>query len=258
MVFIVSTLKKLPRFLMFVSIIIVVFLLGFLLVSCTAEPKAYSDVYLTEFNFNKSSPLYNNVKLSFSSSNSSGMADMSLRVGYLGICISMKDVNSCSTYNNLTWLSEFSGTSIVPTSSKTSGGTLDLAALARDFREVCYSNVVIAATVMSLILLVLIFWLIIPCAPGKLLGLKIVTFLSAIDALLWGLGAMLQHVATHAANKLVPSASMQIISAKIGTRAEAMSWTAFTFILLVCILGVFMFLSEMKQRRKQLDYPQKF
>lgn len=246
--------KKLPKLLILLLLIINVFLLGFLLAGCYSSSSTYSSVYLAKVQYNLSSDLYDNVKAAYKSQNSSTeLSSMSLKIGYVGVCVDASNKTTCTSYGELSSLSEYAGISIIPTTSKSKSRQIDLINIVQTFRDVCYANVLIASIILTLLLLLIHFWTIIPLVPGKHLSRKICCFLSAANVLLWGLGAMLQHEATKAASKLLGPASMTVLSVTVGQRAEAMTWTAFTFLLIICIGAIFTYIYELKREIREIE-----
>ena len=246
-------LKKLSKFFLLVLLFITVFLLSFLLIGSTDTSSTYSSVYLTKFEFNKSSDLYSNIQAAYKGSNiSTKLAELTLSVGYLGVCIDIDNSLQCTSYNDLDSISNYTGISIIPT-TKNGADQLNLVDLAQTFRKVCYANVLLAAIVLTLLSLAVVFWNVIPLVPGKSMAKKIACVISAANVLVWGLGSMLQHEATKAARHIVGPASMNTVSATIGQRAEAMTWTAFSFLLIVCMGSVFVYIRDLKERVNEIE-----
>lgn len=251
---IIFLIKKLTKLFLLVLLIITTFLLTFLLIGCTDKSSTYSNVYLTKLQFNESSELYSNIQAAYKGSNiSTKISEMSLRVGYLGVCLNIDKSFTCTNYKELNSVSDYTGISIIPTSKKSSGDQINLVDLAHNFRDVCYSNVLFAAVALTLLSLIVVFWIAIPLVPGKSLARKVSCFLTAADVLVWGLGSMLQHEATKAAKHLVGPASMNTISATVGKQAEAMTWTAFSFLLIVCIGSVFIYIKDLKDEMSAIE-----
>ena len=245
--------KKLMKFVLLVLLFITVFLLSFLLIGSTDTAGTYSSVYLTKLEFNQSSELYSNVQAAYKGSNiSTKLAEMTLSVGYLGVCVDIDNSLQCTSYNDLDSISDYTGISIIPT-TKNGTDQLNLVTLAKTFRKVCYSNVLLAAIVLSLLSLLVMFWNVIPLVPGKAMAKKIACVVSAANVLVWGLGSMLQHEATKAARHIIGPASMNTVSATIGQRAEAMTWTAFSFLLIVCMGSVFVYIRDLKEKANEME-----
>lgn len=246
--------KKLMKFVLLVLLFITVFLLSFLLIGSTDASGTYSSVYLTRLEFNQISELYSNVQAAYKSSNiSTKLAEMSLSVGYLGVCVNIDKSLQCTSYNDLDSISDYTGISIIPTAKNGTTDQLNLVTLAKTFRKVCYANVLIAAIALTLLSLIVMFWNIIPLVPGKSMAKKVACVLSAANLLVWGLGSMLQHEATKAARHIVGPASMNTVSSTIGKRAEAMTWTAFAFLLIVCMGSVFVYIRDLKDQVNEIE-----
>lgn len=246
--------KKLTRFFLLILLIITVFLLTFLLLGCTDTVSTYSKVYLTKLKFNQTSDVYSNIEAAYKGSNiSTKLAEMSLSVGYLGVCVDIDDSLQCTSYKDLDSISNYTGISIIPTTKKGTGNQLNLVTLAKSFRNVCYANVLLATIALTLLLLLVMFWNVIPLIPGKPLAKKVACVLSAVTVLVWGLGSMLQHEATKAAHHIINPASMNTLSSSIGKRAEAMTWTAFSFLIIVCIGSVFIYIRDLKEQVNEIE-----
>lgn len=110
-----------------------------------------------------------------------------------------------------------------------------------------------AAVIMTLLILAIMVYEALYIVPGKLVARKIVCFLSIVNVLVWGLGSMLQHEAVNTAFQIVGPSSMGLIQVVVGKRAEAMTWTAFTFILILSIGSIFQVYKDLKVEKTQID-----
>lgn len=215
MIFLLAT-----RYLNLVSVIIAAFLLSFLLVGCYSPSLTYSLVYLLKLLFNETADFWQNRTL----------PEISLRAGYLAMCVNLDSAMECVAAHNLTAL--YSSSSIV-----LDEGTISLTDISSALSDVCNPRVLICCIIMSLALIVLILWLAIPLVPAKLFVRRVTLGLGVLTVLLWGLGAMLQHQTVLTTVKLVEVSSMGLITSSRGGRAEAMTWTAFLF-LAVATIGI--------------------
>lgn len=247
-----SVIRRTPRVFLLLLLFIAVFLLAFLLLGCTNPSSTFSNVYLVDIQFNKSSELFPNIQLAYKGSNNSqDLSLLAIRANYLGVCVDIgNSPKTCTGYGSLGQLSEYTGVSIVPTSSDSSQKQLDLVAILKQFLALCHSHVMMAAMVVTLVLMVTILWALIPL-PKKDVANLVSLVLAFGDVLLWGLGAMLQHEGTTAAKNLILSASMHTVTAAEGKRAEAMTWTGFSFLLAV-VGGLFVLQIGDMKRSKEL------
>lgn len=204
-----------------VSVTIAAFLLSFLLVGCFSSELTYSLVYLLRLLFNDSADL---VSLNLS------LPDITLRAGYMAMCVSVDSAMECVAAHNLSVL--YASSSI-----KLEEGTMSLTDVSRGLSETCNPRLLVCCIILSLLLIVLILWLAIPLVPGKMFIRRVTLALGVLTVLLWGLGAMLQHQTVLTAVKLVEMSSLGLIKLNRGGRAEAMTWTAFLF-LFVATIGV--------------------
>lgn len=224
-------------------------LLSFLLLGCIDTSSNYSNVYLLSYKFNQSSPLYDYLSTTTVSTNSSSSTNstaidelLSVKIGYMGVCLSssQKDI-SCTTYTQLDSFPKFS-ISIL-------SGHLDLIQLAQSFSSnICHPRILLTTIILTLINLLLLCYCVIPIVPGKSFMKKINTGLSFILLLLWGLGSMLQHQAVISSVEMMHQSSFQLIIGSKGGRAEAMTWTAFSFILIVFLSACFSLWMEVRGR----------
>ena len=238
---------RILKFFPFLIILVTVFLLGFLLVGCTGEQDTFSSVYLLELKYNSSSSLSSDSKDKVN-------LDFSVRIGYLGVCLMEDKKTSCTPVANFTSLSD---TDDLFNGALSKGEhDINIGKIGQKFRDVCYVNVLIAGIIINLLVLLVMFWGLIPFLPGRVACTRIASFFSCVNVLLWGLGTMLLYVATKSGKNLIGTSSASLVVAKIGGRAQAMSWTSFTFILLACLGNIFICLKELKEnikKRKQLN-----
>lgn len=178
---------------------------------------------------------------------------MSIRVGYLGLCVNLAGNLTCTSYSAIGDLSNSTGLNLIPTTSKDNGKQLNLILLAATFNRICHPRILMAAVIMTLLILAIMLYGALYLVPGKLIARKIVCFLSIVNVLVWGLGSMLQHEAVNTAFKIIGPSSMGLIQVVVGKRAEAMTWTAFTFILILSIGSIFQVYKDLKVDETQID-----
>lgn len=243
--------KKLPKYLTILLVFISIVLLCFILAGSFDTSPSFSNVYVLEFKFNSSSEYYPIIQKSYSLQNSSStLSNMKIRVGYLGMCVLLNGSLTCSSNGNLGTLSSYSGVSLSNLTNPDS--QLNLVNLASTFANICHPYILMATIILSIILFFLVFWASFPL-PGKVLVQKCNCIISITNVLLWGLGSMLQQEATTAVKKIVGPASMHTIIATVGTRCMAMTWTVFTFNLIVSMGTVFVFVRGLKQAAQIIE-----
>lgn len=239
---------KVPKFFITICLFIVVFLQCFLLLGCTNSSSTFSDVYLTKFQYNKSSDLYDILKTAYKQTNSSNLINMTITAGYLSTCIGINGDLTCTSYDSLENIDVYSGVSLFLTEKLNNSTELDLTEIAKDFSDICPFRTLLASIIINLVLFVTICYSSVPLLPGKSLFTKVNCLLSLANVALWGFGSMLQHVAVQGAVKLIPSSSMTIIEASKGVRAEAMIWTTFAFLVIVCLGNVTLYICQLKKK----------
>ena len=217
-------------------------LLSFLLLGCIDSSSNYSNVYLLYYKFNLTSPLYDNLSTNFSTTmNSTSLDNLSVRVGYLGVCLSMDKDTRCTTYSQLETFQSYS-ISIL-------SGKLDLVQLAETFSSICHPRILFTTIVLTLVSLLLLCYLLIPLVPGKFLITKINVFFTFLNLLLWGLGSMLQHQAVNTSAVMMQQSSFELLVGSSGSKAEVMTWTAFSFIFIVFLSMCFGVWTEFKNKK---------
>lgn len=228
------TIKKMPRILMLILLFINVFLLAFLLLGCTNNVYTYASTYLIEYQFNESSPIFPLIKNSYRSKNLTNYETMSVRAGYLSLCVDIADEMTCTSRTNLDQFKQLTSVDIYTVNSNSSSTTLDIISLAAKFsNDIVHPYILIASIILTIVLFLSLLYVIIPGLPGKILVNKFNLVLAPILALLWGLGAMWTHVGCDAGGGMVDMSSMYIVESHIGRKASAMTWTPFTFLILV-------------------------
>lgn len=210
--------------------------------------------------FNQSSPFFDSIQLAYAAQNSSSKyAKMTVRVGYLGMCVDLDEITTCAINSQVdTALSMFTGVELglSSDSSSESSSSVSLISLARVFSNICHPYTLIVALTFTLVVFLLLFWACIPFLPWKY-GVKRATcVLSFANLLVWGLGAMLQEQAINSAQKLVGPSSFQSVVCSKGTRSIGMTWAAFAFILLVFLGSTVTYIQEVKKRAAAAPTPE--
>lgn len=221
-----------------ISAVIAVFLLAFLLVGCYSTELAYSLVYLLEM-------LFGNETEFLVASQNQTLTLLTLKSGYLAMCVSSDTSTVCAAAHNLSSLYESSKVELAE-------GSLSLADIATSLANVCNPHLLVCCIILSLVLTLLILWTAIPRIPGKIFIRRAAFGVGAISVLLWGLGAMLQHQTVLTAVLLVKVSSMDIVSVSRGQRAEAMTWTALLFLIVATIgigIGCWRDIQEMTKKK---------
>lgn len=238
-----NIITKLPAVFVGILLFITTFLLSFLLVSCYDSAQAYSGIYLTSYTFNKDQMLV----VSFNGNTTADdLIGFNIKVGYLYFCISYDDSSTCTSFSNIEKLDYYP---IIHVDSGNDSTTIDLVKLAEKFNDICYSYILITVLILTLLSLLISIWNLIPLLPFKNMSQKIITALSLAGLLVWGLGAMLQHQATKVNKSLVPVASMNLVDVKVGSRADAVTWVAFSFLAVVSLGNGFLVFQQIKSNK---------
>lgn len=227
--------KRLPKAFLSLLVFITIFLLGFLLIGCMESQKTFSDTHLMKLEFNKSSSWFPTIEAAYSAANQSSLTNMLITASYLAMCVDLGETLTCSSNINLSKLSSFSGISLLPSKTNSTMTQIDLILVAKSFADSCYPRILMSTLVLTILLTIFVFWSSVPLLPGKLWSRRIACGLLALTVLVWGLGAMLQQQAVSSIKTLIGPASMYAMQVSPGKRAEAMTWTAFSFLLISCI-----------------------
>ncbi|KAG7711390.1 hypothetical protein KL914_000032 [Ogataea haglerorum] len=235
---IVFFLRKGPKLLVLLLLVINIFLLAFLLVGCSSSSSQYSNVYLVEYKFNQSSAFYNKIENAYSRSNNDDLTSMRVLVGYRGICVKTDSATLCSTNIEKTNYKEiYPGVSLYNTDANSTSSSLSLVDMAVEFNtKVTQPYILMASLVLTLFLLGSLLYAYIPLLPWKWVAPYTSFALSSVLCVLWGIGGMWAHVAAKSGAVIGTTASMTIIEGSIGHRAAAMIWSSFSFyvVSLVC------------------------
>lgn len=208
-------------------------LLAFLLLGCINTSSNYSNVYLFSYNFNSSSSLYQHLTLDSNSTSTNStsttssildsyLSKISVKVGYLALCISADDFQQCTSYVDLQSIPQLTITFL-----ETKFNLLDFAQTFHTF--IIHSRLLMASIILTLAILIILCYLVLPIYFGTLTIKRIGLLLSFTNMMIWGLGTMLQHQLVFATTKLLTGASFDVVDVGRGQRAETMTWVAFSF-----------------------------
>lgn len=259
-------LKRMPRILVLIFNIVSIFLTIFLLVGCYNSSQ--QSTFLARYEFNKQSPMYNVVTTSFDSSDTTkGLQNIIIRSGYLGVCVdnipanydpeeticfSRKNISNVALYDELN-IKVFNIRSS-NNSSATNSTNLNILDLAHSTSvEVIHPYVLMATVILSILMFCLVVYVTIPKIPFKSKLNNLLLLLAPVLVLIWGIGAMWTHVGINASANFVPDASMNIIKVRKGKKAATMSWFAFSFLLLDCIILWILYFRDRKSLSEEID-----
>ncbi|KAK9459756.1 Ca2+ regulator and membrane fusion protein Fig1-domain-containing protein [Lipomyces oligophaga] len=205
---------KFLRSVSLVFIFIVVFLLVFTLLGCTATGSTYADVYAVKFTVD-----------------SSENGTIAVVAGYYGICgisSNTTTTTTCAALGNLTALADFQ---YINTSTSTAVDLVSLAKIVSD--ELIHPTVfivslvfVLSAMATSLVDLVCIN----PNTTASSILKSISLWSCIISTLLCGIGSAWAHVAANTLAKVLYESTGGLVTASIGRRMDAMGWTSFSFL----------------------------
>lgn len=261
--------KRIPRFFIALSSFISVFLLVFLLVGCYNVNQR--STYLAGYQFNTNSSIYSVISNQFdANSTTEGLQDVKILSGYMGVCIEevpssylgnsssssvcfgRKVVSDTEIYEDLT-IRMFNIKSSNSTDT-TNYSDLNILQLAQQTSEnLVHPYLLMVTIIFTILLFTITLYAMIPKLPYKQYAQYILMGLSPMTALLWAIGAIWAHVAIHCNELLIPSASMNIVEISVGSKAEALSWSAFSFLLLNCLIIWAIYFRDRKRLNDKLD-----
>lgn len=268
--------KRMPRIFALCFNIIAIFLTAFLLIGCYNDTSL--STFLVSYKFEKSSPFYSVIKSSFNSTSVrsnvslSGLEAVEIKSGYMGVCLlnlpKSYDNNTqtiCYPRKNLFNTTVYSDLSIemfnLPSSNVSTSDSqksvpikLNILQLGQlTSVEIIHPYVLMATVVLSCAMLLLIVYVTLPKIPKKQLMNQLLLIWSPVLTLVWGFGTMWTHVGINATSELAPAASMGIIRAKKGKKAATMSWCAFAFLLLDCLIIWALYFRDRKKLSDEID-----
>lgn len=243
----------------------------FLLVGCYNVSQ--SSTYLVKYQFNTESPLYSVISTQFNSQNYTGdLEDVKILSGYMGVCVdnipadyyrnsstksskvcfNRKKVDDMEIYDDLTIkIFNFKSSNSTDESQSSDLNILDLAH--QNSEELVHPYLLMVVIIFTILLFGITFYAMIPKLPFKNQVQLILMGLSAVITLLWAIGAIWAHVAINCNVSLISRASMNIITAEKGTKSQALSWTAFSFMLIDCIIIWMIYFRDRKKLNDKLD-----
>lgn len=256
--------------------VIAVFLTAFLLIGCYNETSL--STFLVSYKFEKNSPFYSVIKSSFNSTtvrsnvSLSGLENVEIKSGYMGVCLLNlpKDYDSdsqriCYPRKNLFNTTVYSDLSIemfnLPSTNNSGSNSQNNVPIKLNILqlgqltsvEIIHPYILMATVVLSCAMFLLIIYVTLPKLPKKQFMTRVLLAWSPVLTLLWGFGTMWTHVGINATSELAPAASMGIIKAKRGKKAATMSWCAFAFLLLDCLIIWALYFRDRKKLSDEID-----
>lgn len=259
-------LKRAPRVIALTLNLITIFLLIFLVVGC--RNTSQMSTFLTRYEFNSNSIFYNTLKSSYQRNvKTQGLENIIIRSGYMGVCLDhiptnygiqnttdttvcypRKKVQKSSLYQDLTIeLFNMHGNSTVKDPDPVKLNILHMAQVTST--KLVHPYILEASIALTILMFIVLIYVIIPGVPLKSMVNAFLLGISPILVILWGMGAMWQHVSIHASESLVPLASMDILKVHNGKKAATMGWFAFSFLLCDCLILWLLYFRD----RKNLD-----
>ncbi|QLL32143.1 hypothetical protein HG536_0C03110 [Torulaspora globosa] len=269
--------KRMPRIFALCFNMIVIFLTIFLLLGCYNESSL--STFLVSYRFEPSSPFYSVIESSFqgahgrSNSSLDGLETVRVKSGYMGVCLldlpkgySDGSTTVCYPRKNLFNTGLYSDLSIelfnLPTSNGTSPSPsqknvpikLNILQLGQlTSVEIIHPYILMATVVLSCVMFLLIIYVTLPKVPKKSLVNRLLLIWSSALTLLWGFGTMWTHVGINASAEMVSAASMGIIRSSKGKKAAALSWCAFAFLLIDCLIIWLLYFRDRKKLSDEID-----
>lgn len=268
--------KRMPRIFALCFNIIVVFLTIFLLVGCYNETSL--STFLVTYKFEKSSPFYAVIESSFkdttvrSNVSLKGLENVKIKSGYMGVCLldlpkgyvedltticyPRKDLLNTSLYSDLS-IELFNMPSPDNSSSSSQKSVpikLNILQLGQlTSVEIIHPYILMATVVLSCVMFLLIVYVTLPKIPKKNMVSQFLLLWSSALTLLWGFGTMWTHVGINASSEMVSAASMGIVQSKKGKKAAIMSWCAFAFLLIDCLIIWALYFRDRKKLSDEID-----
>ncbi|CAY67906.1 Integral membrane protein required for efficient mating [Komagataella phaffii GS115] len=259
-------LRKCPRVILLLTLFTTFFLLAFLLMGASKPAKSFSSIYLVEYKFNQTSPMFPLLEQAYKNQDAKGLSLMSVKAGYMGICVDtpkllqgnstdeMKELGSqitCTSRDSIgKFNKDFMGVSLYSSGTNTTAAFIDLVSIVDAFsNRMVKPYLLMAILVLSICLFCNLLYSALPFMPCKPIAERSALVLSTITSFLWGVGAMWSHVASHSISIVQPS-SMRIITGKVGLKAEIITWISFSFLLAVCLGCWGLYLRDRRNTRK--------
>lgn len=244
--------KKIPRGIALILNFITIFLTIFLLIGC--YNKSQDSTFLVRYQIDSKSALYPMIQSSFKNkATTTGLEKVKVRAGFMGICID----NVPTAYNlqgtqqthiyyprkNLTSTNIYSDLSVklyTTNSNSTSSGnaaTLNVLQLGElTSVNVIHPYLLMGTIILTIIMFLCLIYVIIPGLPGHTYMSLFLLLLSPTLVLISGMSAIWTHIGIHAARRLVPAASMGMVTVHTGKKAASMMWFGFAFLLIICMI----------------------
>ncbi|SMN21419.1 similar to Saccharomyces cerevisiae YBR040W FIG1 Integral membrane protein required for efficient mating [Maudiozyma saulgeensis] len=250
--------KRIPRGIALLLNFITIFLTIFLLIGCYNSSQ--DSTFLVRYQINSKSSFYGSIQSSFKESSSTvGLEKVKIRAGFMGICIDKvpttynlqgtQETQICYPRKNLTTTNLYRDLSIdlLTTSSNSSSASLNVLQLGElTSVNVIHPYLLMATIVLTIIMFLSLIYVIIPGLPGRNYLSLFLLLLSPTLVLISGMSAIWTHIGIHAAHKLVPAASMGMVSVYTGRKAASMMWFGFAFLMTICLILYGLKLKELR------------
>jgi len=210
---------------------------------------------------NSKSSFYETIQSSFKqSSTTTGLEKVKIRAGFMGICIDKipttynlqgtQDTHICYPRKNLTTTSLYQDLSIdlfTTNNKNNTSASLNVLQLGElTSVNVIHPYLLMATIVLTIIMFLSLIYVIIPGLPGGNYMSLLLLILIPTLVLISGMSAVWTHIGIHAAHKLVPAASMGMVSVYTGRKAASMMWFGFAFLLVICLILYGLKLKELR------------
>lgn len=244
-------LKRAPRIFIIIFLFIAAVLQCYLLLGCTLESGIYSSVYSVEFEFNTTSSMFPLISQAYKEQNHTDYLSMKVRSNYLGVCIENGDTIQCESHSTKAKLSNITGVSFFSSNGNSSINLIDIGF---DFSEnVIKPYVLIITLVVTLFLMLVIFYCIVPCFPGRIMVKKASVVILIVDCLLSCISSIWYQICVKSTSYLIDPSSMYIVDTKIGKKAQLMTWTSFSFITIVMFTSIWLLWRDTRAKKLQLE-----
>lgn len=245
---IMNLFKRTPNMLTMIFLFISIFLLSFLILGCFKVDSTYSSIYLIKYQFNQSNPMYPLISKSFTESNFTVSYDkLAIKANYAYVCMQFNSTLNCQSRTNVLQYKDLTEVQLYTTSSSSAPNTINPIVLASKFAtDIIHPYLLIITIILSIALFLIVLYSNIPSLPHKTKVTKINLSLSLILTLFAGLTAIWGHIASKSGKELVEIASMNIIEAHIGRKAQALHWTPFAFFMMVTFMLGGIYLKEVR------------
>lgn len=238
---VVLTYAQAPRAITIGLVFVSIFLLSFVMVGCMHATSAFSSVYLVKFQYNKASPVYENIQEYFNSTNSSNtLGSVVVKTGVTGVCTSMNGETLCTSQNvgtfNRSELFTVANFTIYEGNINHELGSLNLLDLALSFSSTEMYGLILSVLIcLGIALVSLVFVAFFPVPPKNWRNTSAYLFL-CLALILSVISNLTMYTSANATRTAVEGASMELIDVQIGSKASAMYWVAFVLIVLACAL----------------------